>query len=736
MRLPRKDDSLNDAIEVLDEKFLLAQHASKTDLETYLRFWESLDSDESDFVDRELERCITSRRYYMENYHVIRDEQGVLKTMYPLLDQQEFLQEILEREWRERGCFRGIVLKPRQATGTTWAASIVFHGTIFVPQTYSLAMAQDDRVSLEIFQRMMDAYHNLPPFLRPEYLSKQQGLHVIFQRSDETRRITDPGLGSTLIVSNAQKSTGIAIGRSLRNLHASEVSRWPDANAWTADIKPSMNAPDIIAILESTAFGRTGLFWNMWRAAESGRSIWVPIFIPVYKVRKYSLPVRRSDNFVLTPEERALREAVRKKENFVIPLGFFKWRRQDIIETINSTGSDETHYEAYPTTPGEAFISSGFCAFPRKELNRQQRENVIDPVAIGEIEYTSMDTPPILHLHKPVEAELMDKPDWQNRFWVWEYPDFESSAAEYYLAADVGGSGEGNDFSAAAVYRLGWGNEPDVQVAEWHGHINASHFARVLAAIGHWYGDCELACEYALAGITTCDELRWTLDFPNIYRWKHLDKVTNVATQHIHWVTNSRTREDAINRMGERLLDHMIVIRSRHAIEEMRDFGRYEGETKAAGIYNNDDLVLAHIIAICASHQGGKRAELTDRMAMGTSANSATAAGVMPKAPQQWIIIDQYGRQVQDQFPSEQAAHEMIAKCERQYKFKLPWRVQAVVAMKANTVFSPIFDAPDSAEGQLYQQGMEPKHILPDVVSAQRDLLTARHYSGDADDEI
>ena len=967
MRVNRKDNSLNDMLEILDGKFVAAQASSKTEIEAIPRAWDSLDSDELKFVDREIERCIKDRWYFIENYYVIRDERGRLRTLYPFWDHQYIIRDVVQEEWDNKGCCRLIILKPRQAGSTTWNAALMFHATMFVPNTYTMVMAQDDRVSGEIFQRMMDAYHYLPWIMRPETLSKQQGLHVIFQRTDDNRRMTDPGLGSTLMISNAQKATGVAIGRTVRNFLGSETSRWPDSTVWTADIKPSLNAPDMLGIHESTAFGRSGLYWNMWRAAEAGKSIWRALFIPVYKVHKYSLPLAKGERLVLTPDEAALRDAVKKREGYLIQRGFFKWRRAEITECINSTGSDETHKESYPISPKEAFISSGFCAFPKKELDRQDQIHCTEPAEIGEIEFVSLTQPPILRLHPPMPEETLEKPERVNRFWVWERPipdteyyvaclpdgetvttdsgdkpietvslsdklldadgDFVPISAitrhrhkgpmvhirltgypqdirmtpehpvlisgpkkggvrwvhagnvkpgEYvrfparmgiettwkdlvalwpqvlgkrrnkiigpevmgdsrfwwfvglYLAdgwvrrggkmydvtiglnalkeswladkledviwklfgrethrriennclqvkfnsvemceflqmlgegahskkipwwvnglpreyrsavlhgywdgdgcivapkkrnasfiaftsvsfdllrgvqriaaslgyfarlsllredgtsvfrgktcnhskawtltinsfqsgalvrewravwtgkstkyangvqclvkdgygysavrsvetkpfdgyvnnfetethsycagiltvhnCDVGGSGEGNDFSDAVVYKLGYGSVPDEQAAEWHGRINASHFAKVVGAMGLWYNEAEIAVEYAKDGITTGNELQWAIDYPNLYRWKRLDRIGNTLTLHTHWITNSNTRDDAINRMSERLLDHTIIIRNRHAIEEMRDFGRYEGETKAGGINNNDDMCLA-----------------------------------------------------------------------------------------------------------------------------------------------
>ena len=730
MRVKRKDNSLNDTIELLDEKFRAAQIDSKTDNEVYIRAWESLDDDEMAFTDRETGACMTDRRYFMENYYIIRNEEGQLQTLHPFWDHQELIYEAVESDWKTEGCVRRIILKPRQAGSTTWNGALIFHDTIFVPNSYTLAMAQDTRVSGEIFERMMDAYHNLPWWLKPEILSKQRGMHVIFQRADEGMRNIDPGLGSTLLVSDSQKSTGVAIGRTIKNLLGSEVSRWPDPAVWTADIEPSLNAKDMLGILESTAFGRTGLYWNMWNSAMEGESIWKPLFVPVYRVTKYYLPVYKSENFSPTADEKALRTNVKHNENFTIPLGFFKWRRRKILNTIGSTGSDETHFESYPCTPTEAFISSGFCAFPRKELNRQQRVHCRNPIAVGEIEFTSMDTAPVLHVHPPTPDELKKKPSRENRFWLWEYPEPESSGIEYYVACDVGGGGEGHDFSDAVVFRLGYGNEPDVEVAGWHGHINPSHLARVLAAIGHLYHDAELAVEYAQSGITTGDELRWSIDYPNLYRWKQMDKISGTTTMHIHWVTNSRTRDDAINRMGERLLDHTIVLRNAHAIEEMRDFGRYEGESKAAAMSGNDDMAMSRLICICAAHQSGKRQEMEEARGMGAGANSGLAGSVMPKVPVRYAIYNHYSQFIQE-VDTEAEGRKIIAAAEKHVGVKLNWRIVPVTVMKANTPWS-VLDNNGASRELDRDHGIGPRDTManPGILDIYRELLTRQRHEG------
>lgn len=736
MRLPRKDNDLNDAIEALDQKFLAAKAAAKTDIAALPLAWDSLDSNEIEFVDQEIERCISDRKYFIQNYYVIRDERGQLQALHNWWSHQDIIYEVVQEEWLVKGCCRLIILKPRQAGSTTWNAALLFHATIFTPNAYSLAMAQNQEVSLEIFTRMMDAFHQMPWWLRPEMSSKQQGLHVVFQRGDEQRRMTDPGLGSTLMVSNAQKSSGVAIGRTVKNLMASEVSRWPDSSVWTADIEPSLNAPDMLGIMESTAYGRKGLYYNMWHAAMNGKSDWRALFIPVYKVTKYFLPLKPNEVVTLTAEEKALRKSTKEKENFVIPLGFFKWRRMKVKECIAANGNDDEHAESYPVTPGEAFLSSGFCAFPKKELNRQEREHCRPPALIGEIEYNGAEQQPILHLHPPDESEISDKPERVNRFWVWDAPE---EGAEYYIGADVGGTGEDNDFSDCPVYKVGYGTEPDVQVAEWHGHINGSHFADVLAAIGYWYNTAEIAVEYMKSGITTGDDLQWRLDYPAIYRWRRMDKVGSTLTMTTHWITNERTREDAINRTVERMLDRRIIIRNVHLIEEMRDFGREDDGGKAQGLDNHDDMVMATLICIGALNQTGKRNDREEAMGMGTSVNSSAAAAVMPRAPVLYGLFDLYGRQVNCDVPIQSMAQakQIMAECSQRNNLDLSkhWTIKPITVMKCNTPWSASWDS-QGAEHELRERmGVDPRNQSPEIVSLYRRLLNQQRGGESVMDE-
>lgn len=727
MNIPRHNTELNFALELLDARFAEVPDGPYK----FSAAWDALRSDELLFVLDEIKKCAADRRYFLENYYVIKDEHGNAQTLYPFWDNQEILWDAMMKDWLRQGWYKIIALKPRQCGGTAWAGGVTFHATIFTERAFTIMMAHDEDTSAEIYRRIWDAYNNLPFWLRPEKASKQQERHIIFQRSDEKRRLQDPGLGSTLIISNAQKAAGVAIGKTIRVGHFSEVSRWADADVWTSDIEPSMNARDTQAFMESTAFGRSGLFYNMWTAAEAGESDWTPVFIPVYRVRKYFIPIKIGDKFTLTETESTIRRSVRKKENFTIPMGFFKWRRRKIRAAIAAKKSEElgleAHQESYPLTPKEAFVSSGFCAFPRRKLNEQEIEFCCDPAFIGEIEYVGPDQPPIPKLHTPTAEEVLKKPKYENRLWVWELPD-DNEAVEYYIGGDTS-SGDGRDFTNIPVYRIGYGSEPNVQVAEWHGLINPAHAARMIVALGQWYHHAEIAVEYAQSGITTCNEMQWTLDYPNLYRWKRLDKIGSSLTLHTHWMTNAQTREDMINRMGEALLDRTVIIRNKHAIDEMRDFGRFEGEIKAAGIDNNDDMAISHCIALCALHQSNKRQEWAENVGGAGSAH----AHLLPKTPYLYAVYTQWMSQIPESQGDEISANKFLDEASKKHNIdlrKLGWTVKAIPVGKFNTIWSPCWDQTGAEHELSALHGFSPQDQMkhPDVVTAYRKQMqmTAR----------
>lgn len=712
MSIYRKDQTLNDAIEVLDEAFIRAGN----DVQTALRY---LTQEELSFVEDQTDKCF-DQRYFLENYYCIRTEDGQWKTLYPWWDHQEMVYEAAVEEFDENGFCKLIVLKPRQTGLTVWTSAAMFHRTIFNAHTFTMIVAQNPITSGAIHAMCINAYKALPWWLRPESQYETKGDAIVFQRKDDMERLTNPGLNSTIQTSHAQKMSGIAIGRSIRNLHASEVSRWPSADAFHGDILPSMNAKDTFAIMESTGFGRNGLMYDWWEGSVAGDTGWRPLFIPVYKVKKYYLPIKKV--FTLTEDEEKFTARIKRENNFEIPLEFWNFRRKGMKASRHGSGKSG-FLESYPITPQEAFQASGICAFDRDKLEEQQMRNVCRPIFVGEITLAHDDVSPNPIIREVHDDEVLAKRKGANsteRLHVWVQPE---QGQTYYVSLDSALGVKDGDFSCAQVLRVGVGMQPDEQVAEWLGHAPPGFFARVGAALGFWYNGAEIACEYQGPGISVGDKLK-DLDYPALYRPQHHDRIGNTMGVHLHWLTTIKTRDQIIGTLNEALLENSVIIRSEDLIDECIDFGSLNGGSRFEGQDNNDDGVMSFQIGLYCARETNrhiKSSPATDNVR--TTGN-----------------INSYG--VYDNLMRQRGQYALKTDAEKQIEGMKGWMVRPILICKANTLYSPIFDGSGSSldggsfQSELhYKHGMSSTSILPDVVNSFREAMQGVGAGGGGSNE-
>lgn len=711
MKVSRKDRSLNDAIEYLDDVYVRAQSNVQVAISM-------LADDELSFIYDETEKCL-ERRYYLENYHCIRDEHGQWKTLSPFWDHQTIVWEVVEEEFAAKGQCRIIVLKPRQTGISTWVSAAMFHQTIFTPHAFTMLVAQNHETSTHVYNMSINAYHSLPWWLKPEFLYKTKGDQIEFQRADEAMRASNPGLGSILQCSNAQKMSGVAIGRSITNLHASEVSRWPSPEVYDADIKPSLNARNMFEVMESTGLGRNGLFYEQWQGAVDGDNDLRPLFIPVYKVRKYYLPIK--GQFVATVEEQAFTEKIRKEEKFEIPNEFWNFRRKGIRAAKRSQGGKAGYLESYPISPTEAFQASGICAFDRDTLEEQQMRFVCKPIFAGEISLAFDNKRPNLDAIREVtDDEILpkrkgDRPS--KRLHIWEMPE---KGETYYVGSDSALGVPDGDYSQATVWRAGMGTASDVMVANWWGHCPPADFARINMALGYWYNEAEIATEYQGPGISTGDKLI-ELEYPTLYRERMKDRPGGAYKHYFHFVTNTKTRDVIISTMNEALLAHNrnndpgVIIRCEEMIDEMIDFGSIGGRMEGQG--NNDDGVFGGMIGLYCMRE-------TTVHLKGDVNDSAGAAEHVGDI-NEYVVYDHLMRQ-RGQYQSRMMAESVI-------EDKPGWMVQPVLICKANTLWSPIYDGNGAEHKLRFNHGLSAEEITPNMAYSFRTVMQQHATVGSSD---
>ena len=592
MAISRRDPYLNEVLEILDTIYDQAGN-------DIARAYSSLGPHELKFIEEETARC-ADYRYYAENYHVIRTKDGNLQTLYPFWESQEIFYEPVLLAQRAHLPVRIIVLKARRQGLSTECQSLIFHKTIFNHNWLSLIVAQDPDQAAYLFEMSRLAYENLPWWMRPESRYDVKGTQLVFDRKDAKERMLHPGLRSEITVAAANRMTGISVGKGLMSCHLNELPLWPNPKTLAEYLFPTMESNEGLYFMESTSRGRKGFWPRFWKKSVRRETNWTPVFIESFRVRKYSIPIEAGENFTLTAEETAIRNKVLKQRKVEIPLEHFKWRRKTIQDFVAANGDDALYYQEYPAThPNESFVGTGLCAFDKKKLQWMREETCCDPVWFGEIHLEKKKPRALLYESAKVD-HIPPQTVGGGRLYVWEMPE---KGETYYVSGDVAEGIIGGNFSDAQVLRKGKGPAPDVQVAEWHGWIDPEAFAEVLAALGMLYNNAEIAPETnAKCGGLMIGHLTQVIDYENIFRWKHYDKVKNRLTNYLGWATTSKSRADIIAKATRAVREGLVVIRSEELIEEMFDFASTDESVKIEGQDNTDDRVLSFMIGYFCAH--------------------------------------------------------------------------------------------------------------------------------------
>ena len=292
------------------------------------------------------------------------------------------------------------------------------------------------------------------------------------------------------------------------------------------------------------------------------------------------------------------------------------------------------------------------------------------------------------------------------------------SGETYYLGADPAHGLEGRgDFSCVQIFRIGRGPSPDVQVAEWRGWINPTPFGHVIVGLAKWYNQCQVALEINAVGEKTYIEIFRVLEYPNLFRWKHYDKIKNFYTDFMGWVTNHKTRDLIITNMRERIVDKTVVLYSYDLLNEMLDFGGEEEGDRFEGQNTNDDRVMAAMICLWCAHDSdyGQQAAMQPRKDHpGTS---------------KWYVIDAMGRITEECSSRDEATAKMqFFDQNGNWRLRAGWSVAQRFAKTNfhNTDFSPVHDRPGPRQRMHYAFGIPAEMItLDSLIDADPDLVSA-----------
>lgn len=503
---------------------------------------------------------------YIPSFLKIRTKSGSLEKFKPNNAQIKLL-DTIENRRKEGKPVRVIILKARQMGFSTMTEAICYRFVSTNAYKNGLIIAHEDAASQNIYSMFKTYYENTPEELTP-MRKRMNSQELLFENptTDEIEKRRNPGLMSSIKVASAGN---VNAGRSqtIQFLHASEVAFWKDAKTLVTGLFQTVpNLSDTYIVLESTANGVGGFFYETWKAAERGENDFIPLFFAWFEEPTYSM------KFDTEGEKKAFEGTLDKEElwlieKFKLSLEQLKWRRWCIAN--NCYGDLNKFHQEYPSYPDEAFIASG-----RPRFSVEVLKDYLMAAKEGTryfLEKTG--------LHEDKNGYLE----------IWQMPKEDEF---YCIGADVAEGLITGDFSSAYVC------DSDLNVvAKWHGHIDPDLFGIELAKLGRLYNEAYIGVENNNHGLTTLKALQKE-DYYNIYFTKTYDKVSDTISQKMGWSTNTKTKPIMIDKLAEFIREKYIGIKDKLFVNEALTYIiEDKGTTNAQdGCY--DDTVMSVAIML------------------------------------------------------------------------------------------------------------------------------------------
>ncbi len=274
---------------------------------------------------------------------------------------QRALHEKLERQRKTRGRVRALVLKARQPGVSTYVEGRFYWQVTRRAGARAFILTHLRDASDAIFEIVERFYAQDDPELRP-HLGASNARELLFDRLDSGYRVGTAG------------SRAIGRGHTIQYFHGSEVAHWPNAGAHMAGVLQAVpDRDDTEIILESTANGPGGLFFDLCKAAERGDSEFDLIFIPWFDHREY---VASPPKGWVVPS--AIVEYGAQHDLSARQL-YWAWRKNEALARACGGPGDQICWlfrQEYPATADEAFHGAGHDGLIRPELVIAARSHV------------------------------------------------------------------------------------------------------------------------------------------------------------------------------------------------------------------------------------------------------------------------------------------------------------------------------------------------------------------------
>lgn len=298
----------------------------------------------------------------------IKTKSGALVPFSPNLAQKR-AHSIIEEQRAKTGRVRVLILKARQQGFSTYVAGRFYHRASLNHGVNVFILTHEQPATDNLFN-MVARYHQHSP-LKPA-TGAANAKELLFSKLDSGYSVATAG----------QKAVGRS--KTIQLFHGSEVAFWPNAGEHFAGVMQAIpDLPGTEVILESTANGISGEFYERWQQAEAGIGDYIPIFSPWYWEPAYQRAV--PEGFALRADKMAGEDITEAEYAYLhgLTLEQMVWRRAKIAELKDPA----LFMQEYPATADEAFQATGHDSFIKSAHVLRARKFNIDtphgPLVLG-----------------------------------------------------------------------------------------------------------------------------------------------------------------------------------------------------------------------------------------------------------------------------------------------------------------------------------------------------------------
>ncbi len=529
---------------------------------------------------------IKNKRWRLDNLYFLITKDGKKEVFKMNRAQEHFYTNYLSQTGKIY--HRHIILKARQLGFTTFIDIFILDEILFNTNKEGIIIAHKVQDATEIFDKKIDfAIRNMAPDVKGAFFkinhNSARKIQVVVDYGP------DQGSTSSIAVSVSGRSGTYHV------VHISEFAKMCVMFPKRAEEVETGTFPavpfDGFIFIESTAEGMAGRFYEMFNERWNQRDRITPQlsqvqFLPHFynwqyddaemKKIKQTIPVSQMD-------ECEIDWAEYQKDNSLTDLEityyYMKWQQ---LGGKGGTDAVKKLKQEYPTTPEEAFLSTGQSYFPIAKVAALLQRS--QPGTKGE-----------LFTNEKGEVEFI--PNSQGNFEMWKKPEV---GTKYIIGGDTSeGLAHGD---AQVLYVINHKTEECDGI--YRSQVSPDELATEAYKLGKFYNWALLAIEVNKDGLWVNDALE-KMGYINLYARKVFDDITQKVTKFFGWKTTSSTRPFSLAALKAVFLRKDGGFPSA-LLNEMFTFIRNIKGKPEAMDKKRDDVVMAAAIGYAVLQEQGK----------------------------------------------------------------------------------------------------------------------------------